>query len=152
MSLATGSYTVRSLKDKSIVGRFIEEERSIRPKPIFALPADFPQADNLEFEKQDDGFYRITARGAAVTHRRDLLFADIIDIEDEGSNHKLWRVMRQFRRGENVHTIHLANEQEKGWTVPAPISDWPFGPQVAVKSLTTGPNYDEAELFIISPA
>ncbi|KIJ96400.1 hypothetical protein K443DRAFT_682351 [Laccaria amethystina LaAM-08-1] len=145
MSFTAGQYYIRNKGTEAFVQRALNEDKSLNPKSVIAVPPGV-EAHLWSIERNGDS-YVLKADGAPAFPKNNLVFVSLL--EDSVIDLK-WKITAVPQAGRNVFLIESTN-QRGGWVLP---SEQPFA-QVAFRPLIIGPSdppfYPPSQLWIITP-
>ncbi|KAK6337293.1 hypothetical protein TWF730_002699 [Orbilia blumenaviensis] len=129
MSLEGGIYTIKCKLQDDFVGRHLVEDRSLNPKPVYAL-VDSTEPPQWLVEKSEEG-YLLCNRGGHATTIESKLFAVLG--QDEAL--EKWAIEAQPHQGDNLYTIKKTDDSA-GWIQTTEVGTEPDSFVINVGPLT----------------
>ncbi|KAF3161794.1 hypothetical protein TWF788_002371 [Orbilia oligospora] len=142
--LSSGLYTITTVEDLT-VGRNSREDRSLRPKPIYALPPSETGPNTIwQIEQVNGEEYILKCHGAPTAAHDDHLYAVLTDEPPP----TLWKITKQHQGGYTIFqklisdlilSIIKADQDGFGWVVS--FDDGREEKPIAVRPLIVQPSY-----------
>ncbi|KAK6502517.1 hypothetical protein TWF506_003098 [Arthrobotrys conoides] len=133
MSLESGTYTIKCKLHDNPIGRHLVEDRSLNPKPVYALGTEGNEAPQWTVEKCEEG-YILSTRGGRAASIDGKLFAILIEEEIDNAEAS-WVIEAQPHQGENLYTVKT-KDQSKGWSQTTEAGNQPDTFIIAIDHLT----------------
>ncbi|KAF3078934.1 hypothetical protein TWF569_000343 [Orbilia oligospora] len=130
--LSSGLYSITTVEDLT-VGRNSREDKSLHPKPIYALPSSETGPNTIwQIDQVQDDEYILKCHGAPTAAHDGHLYAVLIDVPPPTP----WKITKQAQGG---YTIVKADEDGFGWVVS--FDEDREGKPIAVRPLIVQPSY-----------
>ncbi|KAF5344739.1 hypothetical protein D9758_015294 [Tetrapyrgos nigripes] len=141
MPFTPGLYVIRSVNDRSLIGRRIHEDRSLNPKAIVKHPENASNDRGLweVTSTPDPDRYILLNKSAHTTNVGDLVMAVLLQVPPPEE----WVIEPAPQSGPNRYRI-LNSDKNAGWLAPE-------GPPDQHVAIRPGNNDDPAFVFEILP-
>ncbi|KAK6350559.1 hypothetical protein TWF718_003749 [Orbilia javanica] len=146
--LTSGSYTIVSAKDNLPIGRRANEDKSLHPKRVYALPPEEAGQNSVwQLEFRGDSSYILKCNGAPTVAHESHVWAVLTDDEEP----TVWKVIKRGPGSGGGYTIVNKNDPiGAGWVVS--ILEAHDDKPIAVRPLIVFPTfpatYPNTELFV----